>query len=80
MKKLKDFIFCDGILQSQVVFYLVTVGNSQRDRAANRFVASVAKSDHFFFRDHGAETMAFIEKCAESIFHCKKESAQKKDA
>ena len=68
MKKLKDFIFCDGILSSQTVFYLVKVGSSRRDVAAHRFVAQVARSPNFYFQDHSIQTMAFVEKCAESIY------------
>lgn len=70
MKKLKDFIFCDSLLTSQTVFYLVAVGNSKRDRQANEYVCKVARSPDFFFREHSRQTMAFIEKCAEAIFDC----------
>lgn len=69
MKHLKDFIFCDGILSSQTVFYLVAVGTSRKDRYAHAFVQKVARSPNFFFCDHNRQSMAFVEKCAESIFH-----------
>lgn len=69
MKKLKDFIFCDGVLSSRTVFYLVTVGTSLKDQAAHRYVAQLARSPDFFFCDHTLLTQAFIENCAISIFH-----------
>lgn len=69
MKKLKDFIFCDGVLSSRTVFYLVTVGTSLKDQAAHRYVAQLARSPDFFFCDHTLQSQAFIENCAISIFH-----------
>lgn len=69
MKKLKDFIFCDGVLTSRTVFYLVTVGTSEKDQAAHRYVAQLARSPDFFFSGHTLQTQAFIESCAKSIFH-----------
>lgn len=69
MKHLKDFIFCDGVISSRTVFYLVTVGTSEKDQRALRFVAKLARSPNFFFQSHDAQTQAFIENCAKSIFH-----------
>lgn len=69
MKKLKDFIYCDGVLSSRTVFYLVRVGTSLRDQAAHRYVAQLAHSPDFFFCDHSLISQAFIENCAISIFH-----------
>lgn len=69
MKKLKDFVFCDGVLTSSTVFYLVKVGISKKDRLANAYVAKLARSPDFFFCDHTRATMAFMEKCAQAIFH-----------
>lgn len=70
MKHLKDFIFCDGILSSRTVFYLVSVGTSRKDRYALAFVQKLARSPNYFFCDHNSQAMAFVEKCAESIFNC----------
>lgn len=69
MKHYKDFIFCDGVLTTQSVFYLVAVGTSSKDRQALAYVSTLARSPDFFFYDHSQETMAFLTKCAESIFH-----------
>lgn len=68
MKKLKDFIFCDSVLSSNIVFYIVKVGISCGDRQADRFVATLASSSDFYFKDHSGDSQAFIEKCASSIF------------
>lgn len=68
MKKLKDFVFCDAVLTTKVVFYLVKVGISCADRQALRFVQSVASSSDFYFQDHTQKSQAYIEKCAMSIF------------
>ena len=72
MKKLKDFIFCDGVLTAQTVFYLVAVGNSKKDRDAHKFVATLARSPDFLFCTHNTQSVEFIENCAMSIFHMAK--------
>lgn len=72
MKKLKDFIFCDSVLTSQTVFYLVAVGSSKKDRDAHKFVATLARSPDFLFCAHNAQSVEFIENCAQSIFHVAK--------
>ncbi len=68
MKKLKDFVFCDGVLSSRTVFYLVAVGSSARDAAAWRFVRKTARGQNYFIGDHGLSSQAFIERCAVSIY------------
>lgn len=68
MKKLKDFIYCDSLLTTSVVFYLVRVGISASDQHDARYVATVANSSDFYFQDHSPASQAFIEKCAASIF------------
>lgn len=68
MKTIHDFIYCDGIITTQTVFYLVKVGTSRADRYALQYVAKAARSPDFFFKVHSTSTMEFIEKCASSIY------------
>lgn len=42
MKKIYDFVYCDGVFNSAVVWYRVKVGASARDRAALRQLAELA--------------------------------------
>ena len=68
MKTIHDFIFCDGVLTPQTVFYLVKVGSSSADRHAFSYVAKLARAPDFYFKKHTAETTQFLEKCAASVF------------
>lgn len=68
MKKLKDFVYCDGVLTTRTVFYLVAVGSSKRDAAAWRYVTGIARGNSFYLRDHCHSSQAFIKRCATSIY------------
>lgn len=69
MKTLFDFIFCDGKLTRDVVFYQVRVGTSEKDKNAQAFITSQASGSNFYWHLHSTESMTFIEKCAASLFN-----------
>lgn len=69
MKTLFDFIFCDGKLTRDVVFYQVRVGSSEKDKNAQAFIASQTSSSNYYWHLHSTESMTFIEKCAASLFN-----------
>lgn len=69
MKTLHDFAFCDGTLTPGVVFYLVTVGVSERDQQAKASIQRrVAGDCRYFFCVHTKETANFITRVEQSLF------------
>lgn len=69
MKRIFDFIFCDGIITPNVVWYSVRVGSSVPDQRAQKRIQSLAEhSSDYLFSQHTLAMAAFKEKVAASIF------------
>ncbi len=63
-----DFAFCDGTLTPNVVWFIVKVGTSLRDRAALRFLRGITSaSSRFFFTLHSLEVANFKSAVAASF-------------
>lgn len=69
MKKLFDFMYCDGALTPSTIWYTVTVGISATDKKAKGFIEAKAKcSTNFLFLQHDNQMAEFKEKVAISLF------------
>lgn len=69
MKKVYDFLFCDGTLHPGVVWYSVRVGTSQVDQLAYRYLSNLVRGNcNFLFTKHSAEMALFRQKMAISLF------------
>ena len=69
MKRVYDFIYCDGILNAATVFFRVKVGTSQRDKTAHAKVQTLASSNNsIFYQIHSQQVQEFEEKVARSFF------------
>lgn len=64
MKTIYNFMYCDGVLTSQTVHYVVMVGRSERELRAASFVSRLAKttaSVYFHINDNdGAKFMELV--------------------
>lgn len=69
MKTIYDFIYCDdAVLTPRVVFYLVSVGASERDRHCRQAVERRCNDHRFLFVPHSLDMQCFVERCAASLF------------
>lgn len=69
MKKVFDFVFCQGEIDRTIVWYSVMCGKSQRDVSARHFVARIAeKQSDYLFALHSQQMAEFKERVAESLF------------
>lgn len=69
MKKVYDFVFCEGVITPAIVFYLVRVGSSQRDQSALSSLSRlVKKRQDVLFCLHSQQMADFIGRVALSLF------------
>ena len=70
MKTIFSFAFCESTLTPDVVWYSVTVGQSQRDKQAHSWLTKVARqSSAYFYAKHNAQVQQFIDSVARSLFN-----------
>lgn len=69
MKKVYDFLFCDGVLHPGVVWYSVRVGTSRADKSAYRYLCDIIRGKtQFLFTLHSQEMAQFRQRVASSLF------------
>lgn len=69
MKTLHTLVFCDGMLDADVVWYSVRVGISAVDQRAYSFVRNMVAADsRFFFVRHSLDVALFRQRVADSLF------------
>ena len=61
MKTIFSFCYCEGVITPEVVIYSVTVGVSERDRQARRYLNELARKNiNIFWHRHDLETSRFF--------------------
>lgn len=60
MKRIYDFVYCDGMLSQDTVFYSVAVGRSERDQRALSFVRSKLIPGKTIFALHSGQFVKFM--------------------
>lgn len=72
MKRIYQFAFCEREITPEVVFYLVKVGTSEKDRQAHTYMKKLTeKSNCFLYALHDNEMQKFIDNIAKSQFKTK---------
>lgn len=68
MKRLFDFVFAEGEITPQNVWYLVPVGQSVADQRAASYVRSYVRNDsRFFFQKHDTQVARYIDRVSASV-------------
>ncbi len=68
MKKVYDFVYCDGVLSQDTVFYSVAVGRGERDLQALRVVRASLIPGKTFFAIHSEQFCLFMRQMEKELF------------